>query len=136
MPFYQLEGQELTKEFQDNPVTRDMSVKQSVKLRKTSVESENVCSLMPGSQLLDKEFQRFFFQPAYKPDPTVAVNNTLVSSLKVAEAKVIELQNAFEKLKLENVAVQKHLSDEADQAKETSEFPYKHEQPASLYYGP
>ena len=52
--------------------------------RNTFLERKTVCSLMPSSELSDKEFRKLFSRPASHPDLSVAVNNTLVCSLRLA----------------------------------------------------
>lgn len=79
-----------------------------------------VCSSMPGAELTDKEFRRLFCRPACQPD--IAVNDTLVSNLKLADTKVEELQNRIYQLESSNISVQQQHSVEIDQSMETLSF--------------
>ena len=90
--------------------------------RKTFLERKTVCSLLPCSELSDKEFRKLFSRPASHPDLPVAVNNTLVCSLRLAEAKISKLQNEMEELKSTHILVQQRHSEEMDQSKETLSF--------------
>ena len=115
LPFYGLEGQDFTNEIQ-NGAGEDNKL--TTKLRKTCSE----WSLMPGSELSDREFQKLFSRPASLQDLSTVVNDALVHSLKVADKKIKELQQELEKLKSENCSNQKRQLDEMDQSRETLAF--------------
>ena len=87
--------------------------------RKTFLERKTVCSSLPCSELSDKEFRKLFSRPASHPDLPVAVNNTLVCSLKLAETRIKELQNEMEELKSTNILEHQRHSEEMEQSKET-----------------
>ena len=86
--------------------------------RKTFLERKTVCSSLPCSELSDKEFRKLFSRPASHPDLPVAVNNTLVCSLKLAETKIKELQNEMEELKSTNILEQQRHSEKMEQSKD------------------
>ena len=115
LPFYGLEGQDFTNEIQ-NGAGEDNKL--TTKLRKTCSE----WSLMPGSELSDREFQKLFSRPASLQDLSTVVNDALVHSLKVADETIKELQDEIEKLKSENISIRKHQSDETEQSTETLAF--------------
>ena len=119
LPFYGLDGQDFRNEIQ-NGADEDNNL--TTKLRKTSLDWNTVSSLMPGSQLSDREFQKLFFQPASLQDHSSVVNDTLARSLKVADKKIKELKQELEKLKSENCSNQKRQLDEMDQSRETLAF--------------
>ena len=120
MPFYGLDRQDFTDEIQNGAGEEDNKL--TTKLRKTSLDWNTVSSLMPGSELSDREFQKLFFRPASLQDISSVVNDTLAGSLKVADAKIKELQDQLEKLKSENCSIQKRQLDEMDQSRETLAF--------------
>ena len=120
MPFYGLDGQDFINEIQNGADEKDNKL--TTKLRKTSLDWNTVSSLMPGSQLSDREFQKLFFQPASLQDLSSVVNDTLARSLKAADKKIKELQQELEKLKSENCSNQKRQLDEMDQSRETLAF--------------
>ena len=120
MPFYRLDGQDFTNEIQNGADEEDSKL--TTKSRETSVEWNTVCSLMPGSELSDREFRKLFFQPASLQDLSPVINDTLAGSLKVADAKIKELQDQLEKLKSENCSIQKRQLVEMDQSRETLAF--------------
>ena len=120
MPFYGLDGSDFTNEIQNGADEEDNKL--TAKPRKTSLEWNTVCSLMPGSELSDKEFRKLFSQPASLQDPSSVVTDTLAGSLKVADTKMMELQDELEKLKLENCSIQERQSEEMDQSRETLAF--------------
>ena len=115
LPFYGLEGQDFTNEIQ-NGAGEDNKL--TTKLRKTCSE----WSLMPGSELSDREFQKLFSRPTSQQDISSVVNDTLAGCLKVADTKIKELQQELAKLKSENCSNQKRQLDERDQSKETLAF--------------
>ena len=115
LPFYGLEGQDFINEIQ-NGAGEDNKL--TTKLRKTCSE----WSLMPGSELSDREFQKLFSRPASLQDLSTVVNDALVHSLKVADETIKELQDEIEKLKSENISIRKHQSDETEQSTETLAF--------------
>ena len=120
MPFYGLDGQDFTDEIQNGAGEEDN--KSTTKLRKTSLDWNTVSSLMPGSELSDREFQKLFFRPASLQDISSVVNDTLAGCLKVADTKIKELQQELAKLKSENCSNQKRQLDERDQSRETLAF--------------
>ena len=63
-----------------------------------------LCSSIPGAELSDKEFRRLFFRSACQAD--LAVNDTWMSSLKLYDAKIEELQNRADQLEATNISVQ------------------------------
>ena len=111
LPFYELEGQDLSNEIQNGADDKQGS-KLTLKLREaqelTALERKNVCSWLPGAGLSDKEFRKLFSRPASQSDLHVAVNNTLVSSLKLAEDRLLELQNKIVQLESSNISVKQH----------------------------
>ena len=119
MPFYGLERQELMHLLQSGADSQENKV--TVELRETSLERKNVCSLFPGSELPDNQFRKFF-RPASRPYMHLAVNGTLVSSLKLAKTKIEELEAKLDQLNQSNILVQKQLSMEKDQSTETLGF--------------
>ena len=119
MPFYGLEGQDFTNEIQ-NGAGEDNKL--TTKLRKTCSEWNTASSLMPGSELSDREFRKLFSRPASLQDLSTVVNDALVHSLKVADETIKELQDEIEKLKSENISIRKHQSDETEQSTETLAF--------------
>ena len=120
MPFYRLDGQDFTNEIQNGAGEEDNKL--TTKLRKTSLDWNTVSSLMPGSELSDREFQKLFFRPASLQDISSVVNDTLAGCLKVADTKIKELQQELAKLKSENCSNQKRQLDERDQSRETLAF--------------
>ena len=69
-----------------------------------------------------QEFRKLFSRPASHPDLPVAVNNTLMCSLKLAETRIKVLQNEMEELKTSHILIQQRHSEEMDQSKETLSF--------------
>ena len=120
MPFYGLDVQDFTYEIQNGAGEEDNEL--TSKPRKPSLEWNTVCSLMPGSELSDREFQKVFSLPASLQDLSSVVTDTLAGSLKVADTKMMELQDELEKLKLENCSIQERQSEEMDQSRETLAF--------------
>ena len=124
MPFHGLEGQDLSSEIQ-NGVDDQQEVKLSSKLSIKALfylEGKLLGSSMPGAELTDKEFWRLFSRPTCQPDIHVAVNDTLVSSLKLADTKTEELQNKIFRLESSNISEQQQHSAEIDQSTETLSF--------------
>ena len=119
MPFYGLDVQDFTDEIQ-NGAGEDNKL--TIKLRKTSSEWNTASSLMPGSELSDREFQKLFFRPASLQELSSVLNDTLAGSLKVADAKIKELQDEQQKLQSEYCAIQKRQLEEMDQSRETLAF--------------
>ena len=118
MPFYGLERQELMHLLQSGADSQENKV--TVELWETSLERKNV-SLFPGSELPDNQFRKFF-RPASRPDIHLAVNGTLVSSLKLAKTKIEELEAKLDQLSQSNILVQQQLAMEKDQSTETLGF--------------
>ena len=123
MPFHGLEGHDLSSEIQtgaDDQQENKLSSKLSTDKASFDLERKMVCSSMPGAELTDKEFRRLFSRPACQPD--IAVNDTLVSNLKLADTKIEELQNRIYQLESSNISVQQQHSVEIDQSTETLSF--------------
>ena len=117
-PFYELEGQDLSSEIQ-NGADDQQEIKLSSKF---DLERKMLCPSMPGAELTDKEFRRLFSRPVCQPDVHLAVNDTLVSNLKLADTKIEELQNRIHQLESSNISVQQQHSAEIDQSTETLSF--------------
>ena len=118
MPFYGLEIQELTHLLQS--ATDDQENKMLSVQREAPLKTNTVCPFMPGSALSDKEFGKLFSRPDTQPE--VAVNNTLVCSLRHAQSKIKELEGKLDQLSQSNILVQQQLAMEKDQSTETLGF--------------
>ena len=114
MPFYGLESQEFNS-------TCTIQCDADDRKNTQTLERKAICSLFPGSELPDKQFRKFF-RPASRPDIHLAVNGTLMSSLKFAKTKIEELEAKLDQLNQSNILVQKQLSMEKDQSTETLGF--------------
>ena len=118
-----MEGQDLSNEIQngaDDQQESKLSFKLSEAQKHCNLERKILCSSIPGAELSDKEFRRLFFRSACQPD--LAVNDTRISSLKLSDAKIEELQNRADQLEATNISVQQHHSTELDQSTETLRF--------------